>query len=256
MHHHYIDRFAQLDSPIHRLDARAKIIAVVVYTVVLISVPKYQTASLVPYAVLPFFLLVMGQIRLGFVLKHILMVSPFIVCLAAFNPIWDSAPRPFAGTWVRGGWLVCGSIMIKFFLGMAALIALSSTTRFSDLLAGLQKLHVPRLLVMQLSVLYRYLFVLVDEVMHIKRARDARLGGLATVQLRLRAVGGMVGSLFVRTLERAEGIHQAMEARGYDGTIRTLEGGAFGVVDAVFLGAALVYALTLRLAPLALRWVA
>jgi len=57
MHHHYIDRFAQLDSPIHRLDARAKIVAVVVYTVVLISVPKYQIASLVPYAVLPFFLL-------------------------------------------------------------------------------------------------------------------------------------------------------------------------------------------------------
>jgi len=252
MHHNYIDRYANQDSPVHDLDARAKVVAVLLYTVVLVSVPKYQLAPLAPFAVLPLAMLVVGRIPLNFVLKRILIVSPFVVCLAAFNPIWDAQLRPFAGTWVRGGWLVAASVLIKFTLGMGALIALTSTTRFSDLLAGLQRLGVPRVLVMQLGFLYRYLFVLIDQAMRMRRARDARLGGYASVALRLRAVGGIVGVLLLRTLEQAERIHQAMQARGYDGTVRTLRRGRFGWAEVLFLLAVGVYLTAARLSVLAI----
>ena len=45
MHHHFIDRFAMGDSPIHRLDARAKLLAVLSYTVVLISFDRYAVST-------------------------------------------------------------------------------------------------------------------------------------------------------------------------------------------------------------------
>ncbi|MFQ6048167.1 MAG: cobalt ECF transporter T component CbiQ [Phycisphaerae bacterium] len=250
MHHAYIDRFANLDSPIHRLDARAKIVVVVIYAAVLISVPKYQIASLGPYAILPFALLTIGAIPLGFALKQMVMVSPLVLSLAVLNPIWDSSLRPFAGLWVRGGWLVCGSILIKFVLGMGALVALTGTTRFADLLAGLQKLGLPRVLVTQLGLLYRYLFVLIDQAMHMRQGRDARLGSSARLGRRVRTGGAMVGVLFVRTLEQAERIHCAMQARGYDGTVRVLERRGLGLADVAFLMGSIFYVAALRFGPM------
>ena len=77
MHHHHIDRFAYQDSLIHRLDARAKTLAVLAYSVVLISLPRYTIPS--PwYLVFPGTLLLLGGIPLRFVVKHTLIVSPFI----------------------------------------------------------------------------------------------------------------------------------------------------------------------------------
>ena len=148
MHHHYIDRLAYGDSPIHRLDPRGKIIAVLAYTAVLISVPKYNLLALAPFAVLPFAMITLGAIPWRFVLKHTLIVSPLIICLALANPLWDRTARPLlgpvGGPALPGGWLIAGTILCKFAFGMAALIALTSTTRFADLTAALQRLRLPR----------------------------------------------------------------------------------------------------------------
>src|SRR5262245_14529938 len=139
MHHHYIDRFAYQDSPIHRLDPRAKIIAVVVYSIVLISLGRYALPS--PwYAVFPAVLLLWGGIPLRFVLKHTLIVSPFILFTALLSPIFDRSPVNVGSHVVRAGWVTAASLALRFLLGMAALIALASTTRFPELLKGLEQM--------------------------------------------------------------------------------------------------------------------
>lgn len=222
MHHHYIDRFAYQDSPIHRLDARAKLLAVTAYSIVLIALPRCVIPS-VWFAVFPFVLLVWGGIPLRFVAKHTLLVSPFILCLIVLAPVYDRVPVRIGTTEIAQGWLAAASILVRFVFGMAALIALASTTRFPHLLKGLERLGVPRLLVSQLSFLYRYLFLLLDEAMHLRQARQARDAGRGPLALRWRSGAGLVGVLFVRTLEQAERTHQAMIARGYDGTIRLAE---------------------------------
>ena len=243
MHHHYIDRFAYQDSPVHRLDARAKILAVLAYSIVLISLPRYMIPS-AWFAVFPFVLLVWGGIPLRFVIKHTLLVSPFIVCLVAFAPVFDRVPvRVSDSLTIARGWLTASSILVRFVFGMAALIALASTTRFPCLLKGLEKLGVPRLLVTQLRFLYRYLFLLMDQAMHLRQARSARDGGRGPWSSRWTSSGGLVGVLFVRTLEQAERTHQAMLARGYDGTIRLSEPLRWRWRDSMFLIASAVYLL-------------
>ena len=72
------------------------------------------------------------------------------------------------------GWLRCFTIIGKFIVTMLALMALVSTTRFNNLLTGLQRLGFPSLLVIQLGFLYRYIFVLIDRAHHILRARAGR----------------------------------------------------------------------------------
>jgi cobalt/nickel transport system permease protein len=136
---------------------------------------------------------------------------------------------------VAGGWLTSADIAVKFVLGVFSLTALMSTTPFAGLLEAMRKLGMPGMLLMQLAFVYRYLFVLMDEAMRVRRARDFRGAARAPASRRLAAVGGIVGNLFVRTLDRSDRIHTAMVARGYAGRWHGLSLLSFRRRDGVFL---------------------
>jgi cobalt/nickel transport system permease protein len=250
MHHSYIDRFAQGSSPIHRLDAQSKLLAILAYTAVLISFDRYAVSMLAPMAVLPVAMLLFAGIPLSFALRRVLILSPFILATCLLAPLYDhSLHHVHLANWqgsLSGGWLTLIDVAVKFTLGVLALTALISTTPFGLLLEALRKFHVPKLLVMQLGFLYRYIFVLIDESMRIRRARDFRGAVAASVPHRLRAVGGIIGSLFVRTLERSDRVYMAMLARGYDGQNRSLSVAHFHSVDALFLVATVGYLIFCR----------
>ena len=226
MHHAYIDKFAYQDSAIHRLDSRIKFIVVLVFTAVVISLPRTSLSILACYAIGPFAVLVWANIPLRFVFKQTLLVSPFVLVLALSCPLYDKTPvivgfGPFL--WQSSvGWLRCFVILGKFTVTMLALIGLVSTTRFNDLLAGLQRLGLPRLLIIQLGFLYRYIFVLIDRAHHILRARAGRKLRSLGFRAELKNAAAMLGSLLVRSIDTAEHINIAMQARGFDGEWRTL----------------------------------
>jgi cobalt/nickel transport system permease protein len=91
----------------------------------------------------------------------------------------------------------------------------------------------PGVMVLILSIMYRYIFVVSDEMMRMKMARDSRnFGGHRLWQW--RTLGNMVGTLFLRTYERGERIYSAMVARGFDGQARILEQLRFQTEDAFF----------------------
>lgn len=245
MHHSYIDKFAYQDSPLHRLDSRIKFLVVLVFTAVVISLPRTSVSILFCFAVGPFAMLVIGRVPLRFAFKHVLLVSPFILVLALTFPFYDKRPvttvfGPFAWETTLG-WMRCFAILGKFVVTALALIALVSTTRFSDLLAGLQKMGVPRLLVIQLGFLYRYIFVLIDSAHHILRARSARAIGRPGFRTELKVAAGMLGSLFVRSIDTAEHINIAMHARGFDGNWRTLSRRQIRTADCLFALAAAAF---------------
>lgn len=102
----------------------------------------------------------------------------------------------------------------------------------------------PRVMIMILSFMYRYIFVLVDEVMRMRQARDSRnFGGKRLWQL--RTIGNMIGTLFIRSYERGERVYAAMLARGFDGHSRTLDRLNFRQADAYFgIGLSLILILT------------
>jgi cobalt/nickel transport system permease protein len=247
MHHAYIDKFAYQDSPIHRLDARVKFIITVVFTAVIISMPRDSVGIFFCWAVGPFIVLAVGGIPFRFVLKHILYVSPFVAVLALTCPWYDRTAATVAfgpRVWdTTVGWLRCWSILGKFVVTMLALIALISTTRFANLLAGLQRLGVPRLLIIQLGFLYRYIFLLIDSGHHILRARAARSAGKVTFDRGVKFAAAMVGSLFIRSIDAAEHINTAMQARGFDGNWRTINRLEVRAADYVFIVIAVCFIL-------------
>jgi len=88
--------------------------------------------------------------------------------------------------------------------------------------------------------------VLIDEAMRVRRARDFRGAALAPLGRRLAAVGGVIGVLFARTLDRSQRIHVAMAARGYCGEPHSLSRLRFTGADAVLLAVTAAYLVACR----------
>jgi cobalt/nickel transport system permease protein len=109
-------------------------------------------------------------------------------------------------------------------------ILLVATTRFPDIVHALEHLRVPSILTTIIAFLYRYLFVLGDEVFRLMRARESRSAALdvsgarsgRSAVWRARVAGHMAGQLFLRSYERSDRVYNAMLARGYKGHLQTI----------------------------------
>jgi len=229
-----LDRLARLDTPIHRVDPRAKVIATAVYTVCVVSYGKYDLLGLLPFALFPVALAAEGGLPLRFLGRLLLAVSPFALVMGAFNPVFDREVVAQVGAWgVSGGWVSYGSIVLRFLLTAGAALVLTATTSFTGVCLALQKLRVPDVLVTQLLLLFRYIFVLGDEVLRMGRARRLRSVGRRGMGWRVH--GQMLGQLLLRTFARSQRVYLAMKTRGFEGEVRVARRLHFGAGDLVFV---------------------
>ncbi len=201
MRHDFLDRYSRLDSPVHRLPPGAKLVAALALVVtILLSSPS--AAPLVAIALLLAAIAWLSLIPWAFLARRMLLLEPFVLgvaLLALFQP---------------GGARLFVLLVARSTLCLAVMLLLSNTTPFSDLLRVLKAARTPALLVTTLSLMYRYLFVLVDESQRMKRARTSR--SFTTRRTRAwQTTASVVSQLFIRSSERAERIYAAMCARGW-----------------------------------------
>ena len=149
-------------------------------------------------------------------------------------PVQSGSRRP---SWVAlSVMIVLGVIVLRSTLCLINLLILTGTTPFPELLRGLRRLGFPRVLVLNLSFLYRYLFVLTDEAMRMRQARECRRVGRASARAEIAILGSMLGTLLLRSFEHAERMYQAMLSRAYVGEFHVLAPRQFTWHDFVFLG--------------------
>ena len=134
---------------------------------------------------------------------------------------------------ITGGWISFVSVILRFILTVSAALILIATTSFPGVCNALDRLKVPKLFVVQLMFLYRFIFVLTEEALRMFRARSIRSFDKGRPDI--KQFVQMMGLLFLRTLERAERIYLAMRSRGFDGEIRTIKKLNFMPVDVLFL---------------------
>ena len=236
MKHSYIDQYSGLDSIIARLDPRIKIItflALIVFTVV---TPAASWREFCLQGLLALGLLFASKLPIGFIFKKSLVIIPFVLVVSVFNLI--------GGRQTIG---VFSAILAKSALSIIYLILLVATTRFPDLMQAFERLKCPRLIVTILSFMYRYVFVIEDELMTMRLAKESRsFGGPALFHA--KAFSNILGSLFIRSYEHAEEVYLAMCARGFDGNIRTLSEFRLRMTDGVFLFTVALITLFIRFA--------
>ncbi len=251
MHHSYMDKLAYRDTMLSLADPRGKLAATLLYVLALSLVPPAAFGRLGLLALLLFGLIMAGDLPKLYVFKRSLLVLPFAGALALIFPF--TQPGPIVGR-VAGlavtssGLLLAATVLLKAMLAAAALLVLAATTKFSHLTAALRWYQVPSLFVDILAFLYRYLFLVVDEAERVGRARRARTPG--KLRRPVRTGAAMIATLVGRSFARSERVFFAMSARGYDGTMRTLDPmPSAGKNIALWIGAGAV-ALALALAPM------
>lgn len=213
-----LERNALTESPMHRLDARAKLLATTVYLAAMLSVPLPRLSEILLYALYPMTTAALGGMRLGPLLRRSLAVLPFVALIGVFNLLYDRTPVLQVGRMtVTEGGIEFAAILLRGILSLAALLVLIGTTGFHALCRAMQRMGIPRFLTLQLLFVYRYLRVLLEEALAMSRACDARSFGRKHPVLRVW--GTLVGQLLLRTFDRAEQIHRAMLARGFRGRI-------------------------------------
>ena len=230
----YLDTLARQDSPIHRLDPRAKLLTTLVFIVMVVSFDKYQISAMLPFVVFPIVLIVLGNLPLRYLMKRVLWVMPFAILIGIFNPLLDRQTLLHIGSMeISGGWISFASILIRFCLTVLAAFVLVATTGFNTICLSLEKIGVPNIFVMQLLFLYRYAFVLAEESSRMVRAWQLRAPLRKAMSIQVFSTA--LGSLFLRTTNRAQRVYQAMCCRGFDGQLHPARRLHWRMSDTIFL---------------------
>jgi cobalt/nickel transport system permease protein len=231
LHINLIDPFHERDSFVHRLDPRVKAVLTLLIVLAVSLTPQGAWAAFAAFLALELAAAWAAKLGWSFTLRRSFIALPFMLAALAI-PFVTPGPTIYE---VPGlGWTVSEpglvhfvTILLRAWLAVQAAILLTATTPFTDLLWSLRSLRLPQALVAMLGFMYRYLFVLVDEALRMIRARAARSPRTVgtprpPIGWQARVAGSMVGSLFLRALERSERVFAAMASRGYDGEVRAL----------------------------------
>jgi cobalt/nickel transport system permease protein len=231
LHHARIERWGREDSPIHRRHATAKIVAALSLLVSIATLTNRSAGACAAWLLLLMAVTLRARLPLGRILLNAAAVLPFALCFAAISALSGQPERAVI-------------LIVKGYLSSLTALLLISTTPMPDLLAGLELLHAPQFLLQVMQFLYRYLIVLMEEALAMRDAVACRAGNLRW--LAVRQAAGAAGVLFARSYGRAQAIHRAMIARGFDRHIPRLRILRFRAGDAYFAVAAAVLAVGVR----------
>ena len=156
----------------------------------------------------------LARVPFGVVVRRLAVFLAFALLFAVSVPLSQG---------FRGGWEIAQGILFRGVESFLSGLWLISVVPFDRLLATLRRLGVPAILVAILAFMFRFIFVLWKELDTMRAARRARTFDQAGLVFRWRNAAQMIGMLLIRSLGRSERVYGAMCARGWDGTVRTLD---------------------------------
>jgi len=176
-------------------------------------------------------LLVLGAgIPLKFYLKILFLPISFLV-LGLLTIAIDIGNTGFLCSYSFGSWQIgvtekglatAGNLFFNAMAAVSCLYFLSLTTPMVEIIALLRKGRAPELFLELMSLIYRFIFVLIETADKIYLSQSSRLG-YADLKKGYRSLGHLGANLFLRAFKRSNELYDSLEARGYNGKLRVLE---------------------------------
>jgi cobalt/nickel transport system permease protein len=250
----FSDDVAARDGLLQRLDARVKVISLLVLLVT--AALAHNPIVLVGLYAACLVLAAASRLSLRFFVARVWLFIPIftgiVVLPATFSFITHGNIVVPLGNWfgtrvglTEQGLTAAGLIVLRVATSISLVVLVTITTAWPRLLAALRALLVPRMFILVIGMAYRYLFHLLGSVSDMFTARKARTVGTEGNTKRDRAfVAASAGALFGKAHALSEEVHMAMVSRGYRGNAATLAHARLRVSDVAFGIAALALALT------------
>ena len=202
-----LEQLSMKNTIIHNIHPLIKMVVTVVYIVCILSVRRYD---LLRFSYFLFYLIIttaLAELPLKIIIKRTMIALPFVLFAGISNLIINRETAFSIGRIaITYGLISFVVLIIRTMFSVWALLILIATTRFSDLTKQLIRLHIPPLI-------YRYIGVLAEEVSTM--LVSYRLKNPAYKWPHIKHMGPFVGNLFLKSINKAERIYNAMKCRGY-----------------------------------------
>lgn len=222
-----LGRYIPLNSPIHHLDPRTKIIGLILMMIAIFIPAGWYGYLLIGVAVL--FLTLLAKLKLSFLwrsMKPMLFMLVFLLVINLFivreGDVWfqlGSFPI-YSGAVYQTLYIV-----VRLMLMIVLTTVLTATTKpleltlgIEDLLSPLKAIHVPaHEIAMMISIALRFIPTLIEETQRIMKAQASRGVDLeeGSFKEKVMAILSLIVPLFVSAFQHADDLANAMEARGY-----------------------------------------
>ena len=224
-----LGQFVPGDSPVHRLDPRTKILAMIAY-IVLVFLVRAMPVFAVPLLFVLGALLASG-VPARYALSSLRPMRWLIAFMFLINLFFTQGDRVLFSWWIirvtAEGLRQAVFISLRLILLVAGTSLLTLTTSPIALTDGLERLLKPlkrirfpaHELAMMMTIALRFIPTLLEETERIRKAQMARGADFETGGLlaRARAMGPLLVPLFVSAFRRADELAMAMESRCYHG---------------------------------------
>ena len=243
---HRLDELAAKDCFINRIHPVCKLLLTLFYCVLVVSFDKYHLFGLLVMAIYPIIMYELANISILKTLYRLKILLLFIALFGIFNPLFDKTPLVvMSNIIITGGMVSMLTLLIKGILSLLASYLLIATTSIEGICYALKRLCMPKILVTQILLLYRYIPLFLLEVKHTLEAY-----ALKTTQergIRFKTWGSLVGLILLRSMDRANDVYQSMCIRGYRGEFYVFGAKKMRWHDVVYLLIWAIVLLTLRL---------
>lgn len=248
-----LEQLAYKKTALHSAHPAVKLILTIIYVALTASFPRYSVSGLLPLGLYPVVCMSIADIPWRMLFSRVGLALPFALLGGISNLIFDRAVwMQLGGLTLTFGMLSFASILIKTLLCVSAVLLLAATTPMAEISYVLLRWRVPPIFVLQMTMTYRYLMVLLEETRELYTAymlRSSQEKGI-----RIEHMGTFLGQLLLRSIKRGRRIYEAMKCRGFCGTFalkpkRNVTGGELAVLIAVAAGL-----LLMRIVNVSLFW--
>lgn len=202
-----LDEVGEQETIIHRIDPSIKIVLTFIYIIKVISMDKINIGDILVVVVYPLVIFILGNIPFMIIAKKLIIAMPLILSIVVVNLFID----PSIYQMTKSIMLISKTILTVF----SGLLLLASTG-MNNIILGLKKLHVPDMFVMQLSMIYRYIIVMIEEASKIRNAYSLRSGSNKGIDI--LDFGLILGRMLLKTIDKGENVYKAMKLRNYNNT--------------------------------------
>lgn len=210
-------------SPVHAMAPEAKVAAALAFVACAALTPASVPWAFTGHAVVLAVVIRLARLKPGFVLARATVVLPFILFVFLLPFVASGERIQVVGVSVSAAGLTSArTILFKALIGVTLSVVLAATTETTAIMRGLNRLRVPAVFTTIATFMLRYLETLTGELGRMRIAMTSR-GYDPRWLWQAKPIASSAGALFIRSYERGERVHAAMLARGFDGTMPSID---------------------------------
>jgi cobalt/nickel transport system permease protein len=211
----------------------------VIFAIVTVIVNLISTSPVVPFIVLllvTYLIIFKAKIPYKFYLKFFAIPFTFALITFVFMAIFFGVGAHILNLGIFNlaltvdGFNLGLLVFARMLGGFSCLAFLALTTPMTELFSIFENLKVPKVILEITMLMYRYIFVFLDEAINMYHSQETRLG-YSSIKMAYKSMGMLASNLFIKTWLKGEQIYVAMESRCYNGSMKTM--GEYGSIKSI-----------------------